>query len=191
MSDDLHEITTNRLPIIRPSRHDDYCMLTQIILLPVYYFIVADIDRLLVHAEPAVASIRPHSGKRKLIRLPELEFPLHISAHCGAGRAPESISVSIADSNKTLSGEDLGAEDLAVSVSLDTSVRIASRQIAPLAIHEYCITGNETQQPLLVTTALTAQVSLRCVKEDERTIIFRAQALDVVLNCETGTTSTP
>jgi hypothetical protein len=123
--------------------------------------------------------------------LPELEFPLHISAHCGAGRAPESISVSIADSNKTLSGEDLGAEDLAVSVSLDTSVRIASRQIAPLAIHEYCITGNETQQPLLVTTALTAQVSLRCVKEDERTIIFRAQALDVVLNCETGTTSTP
>jgi hypothetical protein len=80
-------------------------MLTQIILLPVLYFIVADVDRLLVHAEPAVASISPQPGGRKFIRLPDLEFPLHINAYCGAGRTPESISVSIADSNKTISGE--------------------------------------------------------------------------------------
>jgi hypothetical protein len=181
-------------------------MLTQIILLPVLYFIVADVDRLLVHAEPAVASISPQPGGRKFIRLPDLEFPLHINAYCGAGRTPESISVSIADSNKTISGEDLGGEDLGgedpasedsgskdlpVSVSLDTSVRIASRQIAPIAIRGFCVTGNEAPRSLLVATALTAQFSLRCVRDDKHTIVFRARALDVVLNCETGTTTAP
>ena len=171
-------------------------MLTQIILLPVLYFIVADVDRLLVHAEPAVASISPQPGGRKFIRLPDLEFPLHIKASCG-----ESISVSIADSRKTISsedfggedpgGEDPGSQDLPVAVSLDTSVRIASRQIAPIAIRGFCVTGNEAPRSLLVTTALTAQFSLRCVRNDKHTIVFRARALDVVLNCETGTTTAP
>jgi hypothetical protein len=159
-------------------------MLTQIILLPVLYFIVADVDRLLVHAEPAVASISPQPGGRKFIRLPDLEFPLHINAYCGAGRTPESISVSIAS-------EDSGSKDLPVSVSLDTSVRIASRQIAPIAIRGFCVTGNEAPRSLLVATALTAQFSLRCVRDDKHTIVFRARALDVVLNCETGTTTAP
>jgi hypothetical protein len=159
-------------------------MLTEIILLPVYYFIVADVDRLLVHAEPAVASITPQSGRRKLIQLPELEFPLRISAQCGGGRIPESISVSIADTKKTISGEDLHD-----SASLDTSVQIASRQIAPLAIRGFCDTDSATQQPLLVATALTAQISLRCVGDDEQTIVFRSQALDVLLDCATGATS--
>lgn len=161
-------------------------MLTQIILLPVYYFIVADVDRLRVHAEPAVASISPRPRHRRLISLPDLEFPLQISARCGAGRMPESISISIADTSKTIRGEDLP-----VAAALDTSVRIASRQIAPLALPEFCVTEYETQRSLLVTTALTAQISLRCVKDDEHSIVFRAQALDVVLNCETGAAATP
>jgi len=186
MSDNLHEITTNRLPIIRPSRHGDYCMLTQIILLPVYYFIVADVDRLFVHTEPAVASITPHPGSRKLIRLPELEFPLRISAQCAAGRTPESISISVADTHRTFSGEILP-----VSATLDTSVRIPPRQIAPIAIRDFCITASESRPSLLVTTALTAQISLRCVKDDERSIAFRAEALDVVLNCETSGATAP
>lgn len=166
-------------------------MLTQIFLLPIFYFVVTDVDRLLVHAEPAVASIGLQPGGRRLIRLPELEFALHISAYCGAGRTPESISVSIADSTRTISGEDLRGEDMPDSVSLDTSVRIAARQIAPLPIQGFCIAENEAPQSLLVTTALTAQFSLRCVKDDERTIVFRARTLDVVLNCETGATTAP
>ncbi len=161
-------------------------MLTQFILLPVFYFIVADVDRLFVHTEPAVASITPHPGSRKLIRLPELEFPLRIGAQCGAGRTPESISISIADTGKTISGEDL-----AVAVALETSVRISARQIAPIAIRGFCVTENKAQQSLLVTTALTAQISLRCVKDDERTIVYRARALDVILNCASSDAATP
>jgi len=166
-------------------------MLTQIILLPVFYFVVTDVDRLLVRAEPAVASIGLQPGGRRLIRLPELEFALHISAYCEAGRTPESISVSIADSTRTISGEDLGAGDLPASISLDTSVRIAARQIAPLPIQGFCISEDQASRSLLVTTALTAQFSLRCVKDDEHTIVFRARALDVVLNCETGAETAP
>jgi len=186
MSDKLHEITTNRLPIIRPSRHGDYCMLTQFILLPVYYFIVADVDRLVVHVDSAVASITPHSGSRKLVRLPELEFPMRISAQCAAGRTPESISISIADTHRTFSGEDLP-----VSATLETSVRISSRQIAPIALRDFCVAASETRHSLLVTTALTAQISLRCAKGDERSVAFRAEALDVVLNCERGDATKP
>ena len=161
-------------------------MLTQLLLLPVYYFIVADVDRLFVHTEPAVASIAPHPGSRRLIRLPELEFPLRISARCGAGRAPESISISIADTRKTISGEDLPA-----AATLETSVRIAARQIAPIAVREFCVAESTTQHSLLVATALTAHVSLRCVKDDESTIVFRAKALDVFLDCETSDTTSP
>lgn len=186
MSDNMHEITTNQLPIIRPSRHGDYCMLTQIILLPVYYFVVADVDRLFVHTEPAVASITPHPGSRKLIRLPELEFPLRISAQCAAGRMPESISVSVADTHRTFSGEDLP-----VSAILETSVRISPRQIAPIAMRDFCVSANESRPSLLVATALTAQISLRCVKDDERSIAFRAEALDILLSCETGDAKAP
>jgi hypothetical protein len=161
-------------------------MLTQFILLPVYYFIVADVDRLFVHAEPAVASITPHPGSRKLIRLPELEFSLRISAQCAAGRTSESISISIADTHRTFSGEDLP-----VAAKLETSVRISPRQIAPIAMRDFCVAGSESRSSLLVTTALTAQISLRCVKDDERSIAFRAEALDVLLSCETGDATAP
>jgi len=156
-------------------------MLTQIILIPVYYFIVADVDRVFVHAEPAVASITPHSGSRKLIRLPELEFPLRISVQCAAGRTPESISISVADTHRNFSGEDLP-----VSATLETSVRISPRQIAPIAMRDFCVAASESRPSLLVTTALTAQISLRCVKNGQRSIAFQSKALDVMLNCETS-----
>jgi hypothetical protein len=41
---------------------------------------------------------------------------------------------------------------------------------------------------VLLPTALTAQVSLRCIRDEEQSIAFRALALDVLVNCkpETG-----
>jgi hypothetical protein len=154
-------------------------MLTHFFLLPAYYFVVADVDRLIVTSEPAVASISHQSGSRNLIRLPELEFPLRISAQCGTGRVPESVSISIADTGTTISGEDLP-----VAAALETSVRVASGQIAPIAIQGFCVADTVSDRELLVATALTAQVSLRCASDDEQTIVFRAQALDVLLSCE-------
>ena len=79
-------------------------MLTNIFLLPVFYFIVADIDRLIVESEAAMAAISLQDNGRRLIRLPELDFPMRIDAHCGRGGIAESLSISVADTRTTVSG---------------------------------------------------------------------------------------
>ena len=144
-------------------------------LLPVYYFVIADIDRLSIRAEPAVATVSQQLGERRLIRLPELEFKLRIVAHCARGRLPESISISVADTRETIRGEQLPE-----SGPLELSVIVASRQIAPLAVGELCVAGHSD---VVVANALTAQVSLRCALDDEQSIVFDAIPLDVRISC--------
>ncbi len=155
-------------------------------LLPAYYFVVADIDRLSVRAEPAVVTITQQAGGRRLIRLPELKFDLHIRTHCARGGLPESVSISVADTNRTIRGEELRAAS-----SFETSVLVSSRQLAPLALQEFCVAGDSAQQSLLVTTALTAHVSLRCAREEEQTIVYDAKSLDIRINCKIAAQSQP
>jgi hypothetical protein len=54
-------------------------MLTHFILLPGLYFVFTEVDRLRIHAEPAVAVLAMQQGGRNLVRLPDIEFPLGIS----------------------------------------------------------------------------------------------------------------
>ena len=154
-------------------------MLTHIFLAPVLYFIVADLDRLAVEADPAVASVARLGDGRQLVRLPELVFPLRISAHCGRGGELRSISVSVADTRKTISGEELSTRE-----PLRTSVTVSPRQIAPLALQGFCDADGAAGQSMLLATALTAQVSMRCERNDEQSILFDARPLDVRLICE-------
>jgi len=153
-------------------------------LLPVYYFVVADIDRLSVHAEPAVATIARRAGGRRLTQPPELKFDLHIRTRCARGWLPESVSISVADTKKTISGEELLSES-----SIETSILVSPRQLAPIALQDFCVIGDSAQQSLIVTTALTAHVSLRCAREDDQTIVYSAKALDILINCEIETQS--
>jgi hypothetical protein len=153
-------------------------------LLPVYYFVIADIDRLSVHAEPAVATIARQAVGRRLIQLPELRFDLLIRTRCARGGLPESVSISVADTKKTISGEELLS-----APSLETSVLVSSRQLAPIALQEFCVADDSAQQSLVVPTALTAHASLRCARGEERTIVYDAKALDVLINCEIETQS--
>ena len=156
-------------------------MLTHIFLAPVLYFIVADLDRLHVEADPAVASITQLGDGRQLVRLPELVFPLRISGHCGRGGQVQSISVSVADTRKTIRGDELVDRG-----PLSTSIKVSPRQIAPLAVQGFCDVDGAQGQSLLLPTALTAQVSMRCARNDEQSILFDARPLDVRLICETG-----
>ena len=156
-------------------------MLTHIFLVPVLYFVIADVDRLAVEADPAVASISRLQGGRQLVRLPELVFNLRIDAHCGHGGEAQSISVSVADTRKTISGDELADRGM-----LHTSVTVSPRQIAPLAVQEFCVSDDAPGQSLLLGTALTAQVSLRCAREDKESILFDARSLDIRLVCEAG-----
>lgn len=154
-------------------------MLTEFLLLPALYFVVADIDRLIVRTDPAVASVISLPTKRELLRLPDIEFPLRVVARCAAGREPESISISIADTRISFGRDAMSADTV-----LETSISVSSRQVAPIAVDGFCSAGNNPSKPLLLATALTAQISLRCVRDDQHSIAFRAQTLDVLVNCE-------
>ena len=94
-------------------------MLTHLILLPGLYFVFADIDRVRVHPEPAVAVLPLQQGGRNLVRLPDVEFRLGISTYCANGGRPVSLSITIADTQRTLRGEELQAAALDVMADAD------------------------------------------------------------------------
>ena len=153
-------------------------MLTELLLLPALYLVVADVDRLIVETSPAIVSVVPLDENRKLLRLPDLDFPMRVVARCSSGGTPESISISIADTRVSFSREALSEDNV-----LETSIRVASRQTAPVAVEGFCSSVAAPSEPLLLNTALTAQVSLRCVRDNGQSIAFRARALDVFVNC--------
>ena len=153
-------------------------MLTELFLLPALYFVVADVDRLIVETSAAVTSVVSLDGDRKLLRLPDLEFPVRIVARCRAGRTPGRISISIADTRVSFDREALSDDAV-----LETSVQVSSSQMAPVAVDGFCSSRAGSPDPLLLSTALTAQISLRCVSDTEQSIAFRAQTLDVLVHC--------
>lgn len=159
-------------------------MLSQLLLMPGLYFVFTEVDRLLIDAEPAVAVISMHEGGRKLVQLPELEFLLNVAPRCGGGGQPESLSVTIADTRTTLSGEALRAGD-----SIDISLRVSADQLAPVALQEFCVDPESAGESLLLMSALTAQASLRCMREEKQSIVYAAEALDIRADCIESATS--
>lgn len=160
-------------------------MSTQLFLLPALYFVAADADRLAVRADPAPAAIPAQANGRRLLQLPDLEFRLRITTRCTAGRRAESLSISIADTRKTLSGDSLPP-----ATEIETSMRIEARQLAPLALRSFCVAGGDSGRTLLVPAALTAQASLRCADDDTESIVYASESLDVSIRCEPEPEST-
>jgi hypothetical protein len=153
-------------------------MLTQLIALPGLYFVFTDVDRLSVQTEPAVAVLTLQESGRNLVRLPDVEFRLAITTYCAHGGRPESLSIMIADTQRTLR-----TEALQVSRTVDVSMRVPATQIAPLALREYCTDPASEGDSVLITSALAAQVSLRCSRGDDQSIVFDAEALDIRVDC--------
>ena len=153
-------------------------MLSQLLLMPGLYFVFTEVDRLLIEAEPAVAVISMHEGGRKLVNLPELEFGLKVTPRCAGRAQPESLSITVADTRTTLSGEALREGD-----PVDISLRISANQLAPVALQEFCIDPESAGESILLTSALTAQASLRCMREEKQSIVYAAEALDIRVDC--------
>ncbi len=153
-------------------------MLSHILVLPALYFVLAETDWLGVDAGPAVAVIALQEGGRKLVQLPELEFPLSVSPRCTAAARPESVSITIADTRETL-----GAETLQDAPTVDVSVRVSARQLAPFALQGFCVDATAEGDSITLASVLTAQASLRCVRGDRRTIVFAAEPLDIRVDC--------
>ena len=136
-------------------------MLTYFMLLPGLYFVFADIDRIQVDAETAVAVLEVQQAGRSLVRLPDIGFRLGIAAYCANGGQPQSMSITIADTRRTL----------------------PARQIAPLALQEFCVDPASEGDSVLVTSALAVQASLRCSRGEDQSIVFAAEPLDIRVDC--------
>jgi len=139
--------------------------------------------RLIIRAEPAVADIGPLPADRRLIRLPDLEFPLLIEPHCAADLRVESVSISVADTRRSY-----GARKFDTNMLLKTTIRVPRRQIGPLAVDRFCLADGdgENEHSARIPGAFTANVSLRCANDIRQSISYETLALEVRLLCKTA-----
>ena len=136
--------------------------------------------RLTVEVPPALAPIQPLAEGRRLVRLPALDFEFGIQASCGPGLAVKSVSISIADTRKTLAGADIPEDAI-----INTLVSLPARQLAPIAVDGFC-PETAAGSSLLLHDAVTAHVSLRCAGDGGDSITYSSQSLDVTLVCDPG-----
>ena len=138
-------------------------------------------ERLLVSARAAVAEISPASGDRQLVTLPTLHFSLAIEPLCGATARVESISVSAADTRQTF-----GVEYIDKQAVIDAALSIPDRQLGPIRIGDFCRSTDVSTAAageLIIQGALTAHLALRCVRDQEFSVTYVSQPLDIILRC--------
>ncbi len=141
-----------------------------------------------VTAPPATALLAPVSAGRSLVSLPGLDYALDIDVNCGEQASPVSVSVSVNDTQRTLTGEALAQADEPVTLS------VPEQQVSPVALENFCaLDGDQlpVSAELLVEDIVTAHLSLRCATDDDEWIIYASSALDVTLTCQLPETDQP
>ena len=136
---------------------------------------------LTVTVPPPAAAVQPLAEGRRLVRLPALQFEFGIRASCAPNQAVKSVSISVADTRKTLAGADIPQDEW-----VSTAVTLPARQLAPVVVDGFCPEPQDADSSLLLRDAATAQISLRCTGEDGDSITYASQSLDVTLVCESG-----
>ena len=132
-----------------------------------------------IEFDTATAIVSPRTSNRP-INLPTLTFTFRAQAQCPAAEAPESISVSIADTRITIY-PDSDSNDV-----IEKSIRVSQKQLGPVAVANFCLAENDADvgELLELDDALSAQLSLRCVGENSESISYQTAALSVSLLCE-------
>jgi hypothetical protein len=145
---------------------------------------VATAESALLDARAETVSIpvaRLAAGNEYIV-LPELEFKLTIDAACPAGASVESLSVSVADTRRTLNGKNIDG-------AVETTLSLPRRQSARLRIEDFCRQDDEPKgsESRVVADVFTARLSLRCALDDKHSIVYATLPLDVRLECEAET----
>jgi hypothetical protein len=124
----------------------------------------------------ALAEIAPRSSAQP-IQLPSLTFTANIEARCPAESAAATISISIADTQVRT--------PLAADGPTQQSIQVPDKQLGPILADDFCIVGAtpDSAQQLQLRDALSAQVSLRCVSENQESITYSTVPLEVSLQC--------
>ena len=133
-----------------------------------------------VDADTPVVEIGLRSIGRNFMRLPSLGYKFEMEARCAAGLAPKAMSLSIADTRKSVTAEDISAESI-TSITL----RIPAPQIGPVAVSGFCIDAEESneKESLTLSSVLSLQASLLCASDADSRMIYASKSLDVTLLC--------
>jgi len=141
-------------------------------------FAVAD-AALTLQANETSAQLLPREQGPQQVALPLLEFSLLASFACPSDADAESVTVSIADTQKRF-----GPNEISDKTSLNVLVSVPASQIAPVTVADFCIDdGPGDEKNLLMPGVATAQVSLRCRGENESFLYFASAVLPVRLYC--------
>jgi hypothetical protein len=141
--------------------------------------------RLTSHVQAAAVEIKPLAPGRRLVALPELEFPLRIEAGCFGEARAESLSISVADTVETHDVSTLDT-DLTNNIVLETRFRVPRGQVAPIAIEHFCTNDNErinAARNLLVPAVTSANISLRCATDNAQSVRYASVSLEIRLVC--------
>lgn len=123
----------------------------------------ADGDALTVQVEESTANLEPGDAMRREVRLPALDVAITASFECPASAKVTSLTVSVSDTHQYF-----GPEVLADAISLEAAFSIPARQLAPVVISNFCVTGGRADaQGLRLHGVATAQVSMRCRDEND------------------------
>ena len=134
-----------------------------------------------VAAAQAEATVAPRTAKRQLVNLPALNFELQATVRC-AGTA-KSLTLSVADTAKTLRADELVDEDPAAA-----ALKVPARQVALAASSHFCLADDPTSaNELTVPGFVTAHASLRCATDDRDSAHFASAQLEVRLVCQRET----
>jgi hypothetical protein len=152
-----------------------------------------------VTAEGATVSVPPQPSQRHFFDLPSLDYVFRVEARCHDDWEAASLSLNVADSRVTRS-----AAELAGAADHELSLEIPARQLAPVAMRDFCVieqpaegsaiteeapdagrgTAALTRGQMTIDAALSVHASLRCRLGEEQRIVYVTEPLDVTLHCE-------
>ena len=146
-----------------------------------------------ITASTPTVDVSPRNPGRNYLALPTLEYNFLVNALCVDRFSTQSVSLSIADSRKSFSADQLGGNTSVVELAL----KVPASQLAPIVVDNFCTTsdnqpaseefeGAEFTGPLSVTvlSALSVQAALICVSEDRQQIVYKSRPLDIALVCK-------
>lgn len=134
---------------------------------------------LTLHANEASTQIEPRDQPNTQAKLPSLEVSLLASFNCPSDAVAHSITISVADSHRRYSAEEVAGTD-----RLEISIDVPATQIAPVSLANFCVAGAPIKEAsVLLHGFATAQVSLNCRKQSVASVHFASATLPLRLFC--------
>jgi hypothetical protein len=146
-------------------------------------------DELSISASTPEVTVSTRTPSRNFMRLPALDFEFRVEMRCSATLAPGALSLSVADTRISLTGEEI-----ADSASQQVSVTIPQGQIPPVRIEDFCLADDrdpDDEEQVTIPAVLSVQGSLVCSDDSGSTITYSSTPLDVVVACQRESESPP